>query len=214
MTCFSEEMLIPVWVSISDGHWKISIHFQKIREITSCTSEKKSDFHMGHVEIWFPHDPWRNHFELLLFDELFGHAEIWFPHDQFSVKWATISPWVMWKSDFWSLVQLVISRIFWKCMEIYQWPSLILTHTGIGFQIYLSFKENVHGIKAEPPLTLTNKPKKRTYDSKKCQICEKVLSNSRNLNDHMKAVHSDKSDKPFKCTLCSYSTHVKIYLNR
>ena len=53
---------IPVWVSISDGHWKISIHFQKIREITSCTSEKKSDFHMGHVEIWFPHDPWRNHF--------------------------------------------------------------------------------------------------------------------------------------------------------
>ena len=91
---------IPVWVSISDGHWKISIHFQKIREITSCTSEKKSDFHMGHVEIWFPHDPWRNHFELLLFDEFFGHAEIWFPHDQFSVKWATISPWVMWKSDF------------------------------------------------------------------------------------------------------------------
>ena len=83
------------------------------------------------------------------------------------------------------------------------------------FQIYLPFlKENVHGIKAEPPLTLTNKPKKRTYDSKKCQICEKILSNSRNLNDHMKAVHSDKSDKPFKCTLCTYSTHVKIYLNR
>ena len=42
-----------------------------------------------------------------------------------------ISTWAMWKSDFWSLVQLVISRIFWKCMEIYQWPSLILTHTGI-----------------------------------------------------------------------------------
>ena len=88
------------------------------------------------------------------------------------------------------------------------------SHSKRWFQIYLSFKENVHGIKAEPPLTLTNKPKKRTYDSKKCQICEKVLSNSRNLNDHMKAVHSDKSDKPFKCTLCSYSTHVKIYLNR
>ena len=88
------------------------------------------------------------------------------------------------------------------------------SHGKRWFQIYLSFKENVHGIKAEPPLTLTNKPKKRTYDSKKCQICEKVLSNSRNLNDHMKAVHSDKSDKPFKCTLCSYSTHVKIYLNR
>ena len=88
------------------------------------------------------------------------------------------------------------------------------SHSEMWFQIYLPFKENVHGIKAEPPLTLTNKPKKRTYDSKKCQICEKVLSNSRNLNDHMKAVHSDKSDKPFKCTLCSYSTHVKIYLNR
>ena len=88
------------------------------------------------------------------------------------------------------------------------------SHSKRWFLIYLPFKENVHGIKAEPPLTLTNKPKKRTYDSKKCQICEKVLSNSRNLNDHMKAVHSDKSDKPFKCTLCSYSTHVKIYLNR
>ena len=28
---------IPVWVSISDGHWKISIQFQKIREIVGCT---------------------------------------------------------------------------------------------------------------------------------------------------------------------------------
>ena len=43
-----------------------------------------------------------------------------------------ISTWAMWKSDFWSLVQVVISRIFWKCMKIYQWPSLILTHTGIS----------------------------------------------------------------------------------
>ena len=37
----------------------------------------------------------------------------------------------MWKSDFFSLVQPTISQIFWKCMEISQWPSLILTHTGI-----------------------------------------------------------------------------------
>ena len=48
------------------------------------------------------------------------------------VKRNQISTWAMWKSDFWSLVQLVISRIFWKCMEIYQWPSLILTHTWIS----------------------------------------------------------------------------------
>ena len=41
---------IPVWVSISDGHWQISIHFQKIREIVVCTNEKKSDFHIGHDE--------------------------------------------------------------------------------------------------------------------------------------------------------------------
>ena len=47
---------------------------------------------------------------------------------------------VMWKSDFrmgghaeiWFLFSsaMTISRIFW-CMEICQWPSLILTHTGI-----------------------------------------------------------------------------------
>ena len=58
----SPKMGIPVWVSISDGHWKISIHFQKIHEIVGCTSEKKSDFHMGHVEIIF---------KLLLFDKFF-----------------------------------------------------------------------------------------------------------------------------------------------
>ena len=66
---------IPVWVTISDDHWKIFIHFQKFREIVSCTSEKKSflnccyltnflamwksDFQMAHVEIIF---------KLLLFD--------------------------------------------------------------------------------------------------------------------------------------------------
>ena len=65
---------IPVWVSISDGHWKISIQFQKIREITSCTSEKKSDFHMTHEGIIL---------KLLLFDKFFSHAEIWFPHDPY-----------------------------------------------------------------------------------------------------------------------------------
>ena len=44
----------------------------------------------------------------------------------------TISSWVMWKSDLFSLVQLTISRSFWKCKEIFQWPSLIVTHTGIS----------------------------------------------------------------------------------
>ena len=47
-----------------------------------CTSEKKSDSHMAHaeiwflhdpahVEIWFLHDPWRIHVQLLWFDEFF-----------------------------------------------------------------------------------------------------------------------------------------------
>ena len=43
-----------------------------------------------------------------------------------------ISTWPMWKSDFFSLVQPTISRIFLKGMEIYQWPSHIVTHTGIS----------------------------------------------------------------------------------
>ena len=60
---------IPVWVSISNSDWQISKHFQKIREIVVCTNEKKSDFHMGHAAIWFPHDPWGNHINLLWFDE-------------------------------------------------------------------------------------------------------------------------------------------------
>ena len=54
-----------------------------------------------------------------------GHVEIWFPRGNL------ISTWAMWKSDFWSLVPLVISQIFWKCMEIFQWPSLLITHTGL-----------------------------------------------------------------------------------
>ena len=55
------------------------------------------------------------------------------------VKRNQIPTWAMWKSDFWSLVQLVISQIFWKCMEIYQWPSLILTHTGINIYYFFLF---------------------------------------------------------------------------
>ena len=40
-----------------------------------------------------------------------------------------------------------ISRIFWKCMEIYQWPSFILTHTGIFFSrplFIITFTKNVN----------------------------------------------------------------------
>jgi hypothetical protein len=57
-----------------------------------------------------------------------------------------ISSWgVMWKSDFrmgghaeiWFLFSSAMQfHEFFECMEIYQWPSLILTHTGI--QIFLS----------------------------------------------------------------------------
>jgi hypothetical protein len=54
--------IIPVWVSISGGHWKISIHFQKIREIVIALLKRnlisawppmwKSDFRMPpHEEI-------------------------------------------------------------------------------------------------------------------------------------------------------------------
>ena len=52
----------------------------------------------------------------------------------------TISAWIMRKSDFrmghveiWFLLSsaTTISRIFLKGMEIYQWPSLLVTHTGI-----------------------------------------------------------------------------------
>ena len=45
----------------------------------------------------------------------------------------------MWKSDFFSLVQPTISRIFLKGMEIYQWPTLILTYKGK--RIYVTQKE-------------------------------------------------------------------------
>ena len=38
MTWFSKKMLIPVWVSISDGHWQISIHFQKNHGIVLYTT--------------------------------------------------------------------------------------------------------------------------------------------------------------------------------
>ena len=41
----------------------------------------------------------------------------------------------MWKSHFFLLVQLTISRIFLKGMEIFHWPSLIVTHTGIRISV-------------------------------------------------------------------------------
>ena len=37
----------------------------------------------------------------------------------------------MWKSDFFLLVHRRFHKFFIKGMEIYQWPTLILTHTGI-----------------------------------------------------------------------------------
>ena len=74
---------------------------------------------MGHVEIRFLHG-----------QKICQIAAVWkwFLHGSCGNQ---ISTWVMWKSDFFSLVQPTISRIFWKCMEIFQWPSLIVTHTGI-----------------------------------------------------------------------------------
>ena len=47
------------------------------------------------------------------------------------VKRNQISAWAIWKSDFSLLVQLPFQEIFLKGIEIYQWPTLILTHTGI-----------------------------------------------------------------------------------
>jgi len=73
---------------------------KKLKNSSNWSSLK--DFFMGHVEIRFLHGPCGNQ----------------------------ISAWAMWKSDFFSLVQMNFT-IFWKCMEIFQWPSLILTHTGI-----------------------------------------------------------------------------------
>ena len=72
-----------------------------------------------------------------------AHAEIWFPHDQFSVKWATISPWVMWKSDFHmghvEIWFLVISAIgdFTNFLKMYGNLSMAIAYTNsyrnIGF---------------------------------------------------------------------------------
>ena len=60
------KIVIPVWVTSSNGHGEISIHFQKICEIVIALLKRnlisawgvmwKSDFHMTpHAEIWFPH---------------------------------------------------------------------------------------------------------------------------------------------------------------
>ena len=94
-----------------------------------------------------------------------------------------ISTWPMWKSDFFSLVQLVISRIFWKCIEIFQWPSLILTHTGIrdfrmsrmsGIEISLS-----QGLK-KPPKISPREEKLSSQGLKKSKM--EVWQNGANLN--------------------------------
>ena len=80
---------------------------KKLKNSSNWSSLK--DFFMGHVEIRFLHGPCGNQ----------------------------ISAWAMWKSDFFSLVQMNFT-IFWKCMEIFQWPSLLLTHTGILISISIN----------------------------------------------------------------------------
>ena len=94
---------IPVWVSISDGHWQISIHFQKIREIVIALLKRnqisawppmqKSDFRMNRFHGKFQTVPFffilfektreTTTNEILLMwksDFCMGHVEIWFPH--------------------------------------------------------------------------------------------------------------------------------------
>ena len=43
-----------------------------------CSSEKKSDFRMAHVDIWFLHDPWRNHLHMAHAGIRFPHGPLWF----------------------------------------------------------------------------------------------------------------------------------------
>ena len=103
----------------------------------------KSDFHMTHEEIILNCCYLTNFLAMQKSD--FHMTNFLWNEQQFlhGSCGNQISTWAMWKSDFWSLVQLVISRIFWKCMEIYQWPSLILTHTGIAiFKINIKVEGN------------------------------------------------------------------------
>ena len=82
-----------------------------------------------------------------------AHAEIWFPHDQFSVKWATISPWVMWKSDFHmghvEIWFLVISAIgdFTNFLKMYGNLSMAIAYTNSYRNSYFRAKglaQNMH----------------------------------------------------------------------
>ena len=104
----------------------------------------KSDFHMTHGEI-VAHftENWScgNQISAWPKNSSNSSSSKWFLHGSCGNQ---ISTWPMWKSDFFSLVQLVISRIFWKCMEIFQWPSLILTHTGIFIWASSPFMVDVH----------------------------------------------------------------------
>ena len=91
----------------------------------------KSDFHMTHGEI-VAHftENWScgNQISAWPKNSSNSSSSKWFLHGSCGNQ---ISTWPMWKSDFFSLVQPMISRIFLKGMEIYQWPSHIVTHTGI-----------------------------------------------------------------------------------
>ena len=108
LSCNEKSICIPLPNKIcNSATWPMKKSFLNCCYLTNFLAMQKSDFHMTNF-LW---------------------NEQQFLHGSCGNQ---ISTWAMWKSDFWSLVQLVISRIFWKCMEIYQWPSLILTHTGIS----------------------------------------------------------------------------------
>mgnify|MGYP007071510141 CR=1 FL=1 len=134
-----------------------------------------------------------------------AHAEIWFPHDQFSVKWATISPWVMWKSDFHmghvEIWFLVISAIgdFTNFLKMYGNLSMAIAYTNsyrnkhfftelCHLQTYQNYEQPTHwgvlkhlkiptfkvifvACRCGATQPITNKTKKPIKSVRSCKFC-------------------------------------------
>ena len=113
------------------------------------------------------------------------------------VKRNQISTWPMWKSDFrmghveiWflSTSATMISRIFLKGMEIYQWPTLILTHTGISIF-------SLNHVIARPTKIMQNTSKIRKFVISKSFFSVK---NQQNLSDFLSWKILDKEINFYK----------------
>ena len=105
--------------------------------------------------------------------------------------------------------------------------SLFYTQCLVCFKVCENRSSKRKHIQEEHPIISCGDCKKTFEDSQllqkhywrhhrqaKCDQCNKVYTNKSVLTKHIKAIHTNKEEKNYKCDLCNYKTHAELYLYR